>query len=543
MSNGERDGEGGGNDQTVPSLRTPFGTEVLDGAASERPVLPSAPPIPIPRQTAVVDDAVAVEAPTSDPAGDGMHASRPVGSEPSSEADNREVTERMGSDAAPRDDTPQLDGTVLADRYRLDFELGRGGMGTVYAGRHLSLGIPIAVKVMLPRYAADPHWLRRFEREAKATSRLHQRNVVRVLDFGRHEGLPYLVMEMLEGTPLSDWLVGRPSPPTLAEVSEVMLGIFDAFEAAHGAGIIHRDLKPDNVFLATESDGKRVVKILDFGLAHMKEPESATLTQADMVAGTPEYMSPEQCRTLQVGPAADIYAMGCLLTEMLQLEPPFVGKTHVDVMTKQMFYEPPALRRGAEAEPVPPLLERLRLDMLAKRAGSRPTSVQEARRRFIEALSAEAEAELLPPRKGAAPDGAREARLPAWEGESAEQPSRLRGTVGLWTLEPSEQGVDEMCTMALRARGARTKRLADAAGMADVDVVVLDAGPKLGEALEALRRSAGQSRVIVCLEQVTPEAMSELIAAGAAAVVAYPVEADKLARKVRRQLARAQRLP
>ena len=177
---------------------------------------------------------------------------------------------------------------VLGGRYRLDFELGRGGMGTVYAGRHLSLAIPIAVKVMLPRYAADPHWLRRFEREAKATSRLHQRNVVRVLDFGRHEGLPFLVMELLEGTPLSDWLVGRPSPPTLEEVAEVMLGIFDAFDAAHSEGIIHRDLKPDNVFLATESDGQQIVKILDFGLAHMTEPDSDTLTKAEMVAGTPE---------------------------------------------------------------------------------------------------------------------------------------------------------------------------------------------------------------------------------------------------------------
>ena len=531
MSNGERDG--GGSDQTVPSLRTPFGTEVLDSEGSKRRLVPSAPPIPIPRQTAIVEEVVPAARPHDDaPASNGLEDS--------------DDTEPMSTDDVPGDETPRLDGVVLGGRYRLDFELGRGGMGTVYAGRHLSLAIPIAVKVMLPRYAADPHWLRRFEREAKATSRLHQRNVVRVLDFGRHEGLPFLVMELLEGTPLSDWLVGRPSPPTLEEVAEVMLGIFDAFDAAHSEGIIHRDLKPDNVFLATESDGQQIVKILDFGLAHMTEPDSDTLTKAEMVAGTPEYMSPEQCRTLQVGPAADIYAMGCLLTEMLQLEPPFVGRTHVDVMTKQMFYEPPALRRGADAEPVPPLLERLRLDMLSKRAASRPASVREAKRRFVEALSAEAEAELLPPRKDAGPGGARQDRVPIWEAEEGDggspgRASRMRGEVGLWSLERRERGLDEMCTMALRARGARTRSIEGVEEMVDVDVVVLDAGSKLREALEVSRASGGVARVIVCLEEVTPEAMRELIEAGAAVVIPYPVEADKLARKVRRQLARAQR--
>ena len=538
MAGDDENGGGGdlGREQTVPSMRMPFGTEVVNEPMRDV-ALPSAPPVPMARETAIVEDDLTTidDDPPTELTEDDEATERPP--EPA------EGTQPIDGSAHPPEAELMLDGVVLAERYLLETELGRGGMGSVYAGRHLTLDVPIAVKVMLPRFARDPHWLRRFEREAKVTSKLHHRNVVRVLDYGRHDGLPFLVMEMLEGVPLSDWLFARPAPPSIAEVERIMLAIFDAFEAAHAAGIVHRDLKPDNIFLATESDGEEVVKILDFGLAHMKEPGSATLTQADMVSGTPEYMSPEQCRTLKVGPAADIYALGCVLTEMLQLEPPFVGRTHVDVMTKQMFYEPPALRRGPDAEPIPPLLERLRLDMLAKKASARPGSVAEAKRRFIEAVSPEREAELLPGRKDGAPLGARQDRAPTWDERETPpvDPDKMAGKVGLWHLVLRDDGVDEMCVMALRMRGAKVVPMTDEDAARDVDLVVVDAGPDLSTALEITRKIDDGKPVIVCLLQVSAEAMSDLIAAGASAVLGYPIQSDKLTRKVRRQLARAQR--
>lgn len=517
---GDRDSDQG-SQPTVPSLRTPFGTEVVrrDPAV---PNTPSAPPVPIPRETEVVSQRS--PAPSS------------IESDPS-----RLDTRTSPGDGAPvfLSERPPIDGLVLAERYALDEVIGRGGMGTVHRGRHLTLETPIAVKVMLPKFAQDPHWLRRFEREARATSRLHHRNVVRVLDFGRHDDLPYLVMEWLEGESLADWLFARPAPPSLEEVSAIMLEILDALEAAHAEGIVHRDLKPENVFLATESDGTRVVKVLDFGLARLSEPGRATLTQDDLVSGTPEYMSPEQCRTLKVGPTADIYAMGCLLTEMLQLEPPFIGQTSVDIMTKQMFYEPPALQRGEHAEPVPPLLESLRLDMLAKRATSRPSTVAEVRERLLDALSPERHAELLPERKDAAPDGTRAERA-LWEQAAprvATSPS-LSGRAGLLRLHPHQDGVDEMALMALRARGLRVQLLERPEDAVGFDVLILDAAADLPRALEIAQELA-ETRVLVCLQHVSPEAMSGLIAAGAAAVLAYPIEGDKLAGKIRRQLARA----
>jgi eukaryotic-like serine/threonine-protein kinase len=434
-----------------------------------------------------------------------------------------------------------LEGTVIADRYAVTHEIGRGGMGAVYAGHHESLDVPVAIKVMLPRYAADAMWLRRFQREAKATSRLSHRNVVRVIDYGEHDGMPYLVMEKLEGCSLADWLFDRPTPPTLAEIEPIMLGIFDAFEAAHASGIVHRDLKPDNVFLARESDGESIAKILDFGLAHMAEPGAESLTKDDMVSGTPEYMSPEQCRSLKVGPAADIYAIGCVLTEMLQLEPPFLGQTHVDVMTKQMFYEPPQLQRRPDSEPIPALLERLRIDLLAKRVSQRPATVAEARRRFVEALSPAAELDLLPGRKSAPPPGDRTQRSPSWDHPAPDRApaAAAAGRVALWCAGEAGHGVDELCMMALASRGTRIVAVSEASAAATFPVVIIDAADGLDSAVEMATAIGDQARVVVCLGEVSSDAMGQLIAAGADVVMGYPIEPHKLERKVRRQLRRA----
>src|SRR5262249_53904380 len=238
-----------------------------------------------------------------------------------------------------------------------------------------------------------------------------------VLDFGDDGGALYMVMEMLEGRSLQRWLNDFDAVPLLADVADILGQLLDAFQVAHAHGIVHRDLKPDNVFITTVN-GRRLVKVLDFGLAHVEDTrdQGPTLTKKDVIAGTPEYMSPEQCRSLAVGPSADIYSIGCLLTEMLQLKPPFQGGSAIELLAKQMFAPPPPLDPPSSAEPVPPLLERLRLDLLSKSPQKRPKDAAAVKVRLHEALSVEATEARLPTRKGDEPLGDRAERAPHWEG-------------------------------------------------------------------------------------------------------------------------------
>jgi eukaryotic-like serine/threonine-protein kinase len=220
-------------------------------------------------------------------------------------------------------------GKVIAGKYRLDARIGAGGMGEVYRGEHLALRMPVAVKVLHPHRAAEQDVVRRFYREARASAQLNHPNVVRVLDFGNEgETLPYLVMEWLDGQTLQAYVQQFEQMMSLDDVRDVILQILSAFEAAHARGIIHRDVKPENMFVTIDG-ANRTIKILDFGLAHVEisreEDVGPTLTKPDALAGTPEYMSPEQCYSLAVGPESDIYSLGCVLTTLLQGKPPFRG--------------------------------------------------------------------------------------------------------------------------------------------------------------------------------------------------------------------------
>jgi predicted Ser/Thr protein kinase len=433
-------------------------------------------------------------------------------------------------------------GLVLSGRYRLEGLLGSGGMGAVYRGEHLQLGVPVAVKVMHAGLATNADHARRFQREARATSQLVHPNVVRVLDAGEDQGLHFIVMEFLAGESLEAWLERHSKPPTLADVGDIAIQILRALETAHAAGIVHRDLKPENVFLQTDSQGTRTVKVVDFGLAHFddKRDTGATLTRVDMVAGTPHYMSPEQCHSLVVGPSADLYAFGCILTDLLQLMPPFSGAKPIEIITQQLFLPPPPLKRPSDAEPVPPLLERLRLELLAKSPAGRPPTATLARERLEEALSAEATALRLPARKGDEPLGSRAERVPEWTRRAIPIPAAgpadpLGHQVGLVRLAPLAGGVESECVTGLAAQGVGVT-LGD-----DANVVVLDAGSDVDAAklwLDDHRAAAKGPRVLVCVANLTAVRMNLLIGAGAADVLAYPVTADALGRKVLRILRR-----
>lgn len=277
--------------------------------------------------------------------------------------------------------TQPATGDVIDGKYRIVRLIGRGGMGAVYLAEHLALGRPVALKLMGEALRANEQYVRRFEREAKATFGLEHRNVVRVYDYGR-EPAPYLVMEWIEGQTLKEHLNQLQQPPPLAWVRQVMEQLFMALDAAHSNGIVHRDLKPENILVRDDaaSGSNPAMKVVDFGMARISElvDGEPTLTNLDFVAGTPAYMSPEQCRSLVVGPASDLYAAGCILTEVLQLSPPFRSGSPAELMSQQMFAPPPPLVRPPNAPVVPPALEKLRRALLAKHLHQRPASALQA---------------------------------------------------------------------------------------------------------------------------------------------------------------------
>ena len=438
-------------------------------------------------------------------------------------------------------------GDILDGKYRLERLLGAGGMGAVYAGVQFALGRRVAVKTMHRHIASNPLYARRFHREALAVARLEHPNVVQIFDSGQDAktGTLYLVMEFLDGESLGDWIKGLQSPPPLAEVEDILLQALDAFDVAHRAGIVHRDLKPDNIFLARDHAGRRVIKIVDFGIAHVEDAldGGTVLTKDGMVAGTPAYMSPEQCRSLAVGPSTDLYAIGCVLTALLQLRPPFTASTVMDMMTHQLYMPPPALERPPSAELVPPLLERLRLELLAKSPTDRPQTAAETRARLAEALSPEAARKRLPPRKTDEPLGGREGRAPQWWSTSETRPELIlrveTQTIGLVRLTAAEDGVNATCVTGLAAHRILVQPLRN--GESPPPVVIFDIGHDIaaGHAwLAQLAKVAPASRCIIAMANVTTDTINDFIAEGAAHVLPYPIRPDALAKTLGRLLRR-----
>ena len=430
-------------------------------------------------------------------------------------------------------------GIVLADKYRVEEELGRGGMGTVYRGEHLALNEPVAIKILHEHVAAEPNYVRRFRREAKASLMLNHPNVVKVLDFGAVDRTFYIVMEFLEGKPVCDWQEELGRLPTLEEIRQILMPVTGALEAAHELGIVHRDLKPDNIMVAT-GETLTKIKVVDFGIAHVEDARDIgpTLTQADAIAGTPAYMSPEQSRSLKVGPSTDLYALGCILTELLQGEPPFIGAAPMDVISQHLFVPPPELNRPDDAEPIPELLERLRLDLLAKHTHQRPQTAKEVSERFLTALDPEKHAEELPARTQATARS-RSERLPKWKGGKPDTPgpdtqAKLHVTVLSRSFDPD--GYNKNCAIGLAAQSIQA-RTCEELNEIETDLVVLDFGDNVDgarKAVEDVRGARPQAQVVVCLSRLGSDELNKLIEAGAADVMRYPIDAASLARRLKR---------
>ena len=271
----------------------------------------------------------------------------------------------------------EIGSRLLGGRYALFDVLGTGGMATVWRARDEMLGREVAVKVLSPHFAADPAFRARFEREARHVAALSHPRLVTVFDCGVDGTAPFIVMELVAGRTLRQILDEAGVLPPDDAVA-IAAAVCEGLEAAHAAGLVHRDIKPANIVI---SGGE--VKVLDFGIARLDGPAGRTRTQA--VLGTAAYLSPEQAAGLQAGPQADLYALGCVLFEMLTGMPPFTADTEVAVAYRQVHDDPgpPSARRPG----VPPRLDWITTRLLAKNPLDRPPGAAAARAGLLSAVT------------------------------------------------------------------------------------------------------------------------------------------------------------
>jgi serine/threonine-protein kinase len=265
----------------------------------------------------------------------------------------------------------------LIGQYRVTGVLGEGGMGVVYAAQHMLLERPAAVKILLPRLSDDQEIVTRFFNEARAATAIRHPGIVEVYDFGwTAEGAAFIVMEHLQGETLRDRR--RRAPMRWSTALATARQIAGALGAAHAKGIVHRDLKPANIFLVPDPEvpGGERIKLLDFGIAKLAGAVAGQhMTRTGSVIGTPTYMAPEQCRGVAVDARADLYALGCILFELISGVPPFDGEGEGDVLVAHIHTRPPAL--ASLVSGVPQQIESLVQRMLAKAPADRVQTTDE----------------------------------------------------------------------------------------------------------------------------------------------------------------------
>ena len=254
-------------------------------------------------------------------------------------------------------------------------------MAAVWRGIDERLGRPVAVKLLDKADTVDPAMLQRFDREARTAGSLTHPNIVAVYDVGRDSGVPYLVMELIDGTSLATLLAGGPLP--IDQAIDVARQICDALAVAHGQGVVHRDIKPANILITTTG----TVKVCDFGIARLTHQQQTDLTAPHTALGTSAYMAPEQASGAAVDARADLYALGCVLYAMLTGHPPFTGDNPLTVLWQHQHQ--PAASVASVRPTTPTDLDVLIARLLAKQPTDRPATATEVR----DLLAASAESE------------------------------------------------------------------------------------------------------------------------------------------------------
>ena len=371
----------------------------------------------------------------------------------------------------------------VVGNYRLLERIGRGGMGEVYLAEHRRMPRRVAIKILLPELSADPTLLDRFFLEARSIAVLEHPGIVKVIDCDVHDGRAFIVMEHLEGEPLSARLRREGRFSSWLDAIDVGRQIAEAIASAHAKNIVHRDLKPENVFLVRDEAIR--VKVLDFGVAKLVVDGATLRTREGAMLGTPTYMAPEQCRDPRsVDGRADIYSFGCLLFEMLGGRPPFPGRGFGELISLHLSAVPPSI--ASLNETVPGALSDLVAELLAKKPGARPQSMVEvgARLSMMKVTAAmratEAQTLILNPEEAEEAEQADALSLP----RRAARATRDDWGVGTGTLVAPADEVE------LPARGRRTTTLSQAVGE------VGDAGTRRRKlATPRKRRGAGRLAV------------------------------------------------
>ncbi len=277
----------------------------------------------------------------------------------------------------------ELPAGFIVGEYKIDQKIGEGGMGVVYSATHPMIGKRAAIKVISGELGTDPVLVQRFVQEARSVNQIGHPNIVDVFAFGKlADGRNYFVMEYLQGESLRGRLT-RAFMST-SDAVQILDEIAGALEAAHEKNIVHRDLKPDNVFLANVRGNYIIVKLLDFGIAKLATDGGIAKTHTGEMMGTPGYLSPEQARGKNVDYRTDIYALGCMMYEMITGRVPFQGESPMDIV--MMHITTPPAKPSIYKPDIAPLLEQLILEMLDKEPDKRP-SLTHARNVFAELVA------------------------------------------------------------------------------------------------------------------------------------------------------------
>ena len=389
-------------------------------------------------------------------------------------------------------------GRVVADRFEVQEFVASGGMGAVYRARQVGLERSVALKVLHAHLAGDDTLRRRFHREARAASLLRHPAAVAIYDFGEWEGRLYIAMEFLEGQPLDELL--RTEVPFAPErVVQWLVPACEVLAEAHDAGILHRDVKPSNLMVVHDPQGRETCKLVDFGLVRVQrlEGDDLALTPTHLAPGTPEYMSPEQCRGRGLDARSDLYSLGVVLYELLCGRPPFRGDSSTDVMVQHLYNDPLPPSRVRPDVPVHAGLEALALRAISKPPDDRPASARAFRQALLDAVDPQAIAR--------AEDNARDRRLAGARGRDARaeamgiaeaaRPTAVHAEVlpefVVAVVEPNDAAADSLA-VAVRALGyaAATAPSLAAVGLGEGPlpaVVVVDVRPDPAGGLEAIR--------------------------------------------------------
>lgn len=337
-------------------------------------------------------------------------------------------------------------GQVIAEKYRLERLLGRGGMGEVYEARHVLVGRRFALKLLHPHMAQGSSALSRFLREARAAGSLENPHIAAVVDFATtSDGVPFLVMEYLEGVSLAR-LLANEGPLPVPRAVGLLLQICRGLEAAHAAGIVHRDLKPDNLLVVKNHDGTEQLKILDFGIAKLVDEPNAQLTHSGAVLGTAFYMAPEQARgEKQIDLRVDIYALGVIAFELLSGHKPHPGDGYNAILA-HILTQPPASLAGVRPGLPVGLVELVEAAMAFEPA-ARPRSASA----WGEALSAFSGHQM------AVSSAHYDLRGPASASSSAETAAGSSTTTGGETAGTLQSAVGDVSNSPTRSRSGRRR--------------------------------------------------------------------------------------